>query len=38
MRFSRFIIRLTTSIAFTVQAAKIDEYIKPLTPGANHAL
>lgn len=38
MRFSRFIIGLTTSIAFSVQAANIDEYIKQLPAGANLAL
>ncbi len=36
--FSRFIIGLTTSIAFSVQAANIDEYIKQLPAGANLAL
>ncbi|VFS60629.1 D-alanyl-D-alanine carboxypeptidase dacB precursor [Kluyvera cryocrescens] len=38
MRFSRFIIGLTTSIAFSVQAANVDEYINQLPAGANLAL
>jgi len=38
MRFSRFIIGLTTTIAFTVQAANVDEYINQLPDGANLAL
>lgn len=38
MRFSRFIIGLTTSIAFSVQAANVDEYINQLPDGANLAL
>lgn len=38
MRFSRFIIGLTTSVAFSVQAANVDEYIKQLPDGANLAL
>ncbi len=38
MRFSRFIIGLTTSIAFSVQAAVLTEAIKQLPAGANLAL
>ncbi|KNC90648.1 serine-type D-Ala-D-Ala carboxypeptidase [Trabulsiella odontotermitis] len=38
MRFSRFIIGLTTSIAFGVQAANVDEYVNQLPAGANLAL
>ncbi|WP_437887880.1 serine-type D-Ala-D-Ala carboxypeptidase [Phytobacter sp. V91] len=38
MRFSRFIIGLTTSIALNVQAANVDEYINQLPDGANLAL
>lgn len=38
MRFSRFIIGLTTSITFSVQAANVDEYINQLPAGANLAL
>jgi D-alanyl-D-alanine carboxypeptidase/D-alanyl-D-alanine-endopeptidase (penicillin-binding protein 4) len=38
MRFSRFIIGLTTSIAFSAQAANVDEYINQLPAGANLAL
>ena len=38
MRFSRFIIGLTTSVAFSVQAANVDEYINQLPAGANLAL
>ncbi len=38
MRFSRFIIGLTTSITFTAQAANVDEYINQLPAGANLAL
>ncbi|MFR0093706.1 D-alanyl-D-alanine carboxypeptidase/D-alanyl-D-alanine-endopeptidase, partial [Klebsiella pneumoniae] len=38
MRFSSFIIGLTTSITFTVQAANVDEYINQLPAGANLAL
>jgi len=38
MRFSRFIIGLTTSVAFSVQAANVDEYIRQLPDGANLAL
>jgi len=38
MRFSRFIIGLTTSLAFTAQAANVDEYINQLPAGANLAL
>lgn len=38
MRFSRFIIGLTTGVAFNVQAANVDEYIKQLPDGANLAL
>ncbi|MBV7405010.1 serine-type D-Ala-D-Ala carboxypeptidase [Enterobacter sp. ENT03] len=38
MRFSRFVIGLTTSIAMNVQAANVDEYINQLPAGANLAL
>ncbi|MFE4113298.1 serine-type D-Ala-D-Ala carboxypeptidase [Kosakonia sp. YIM B13611] len=38
MRFSSFIIGLTTSIALNVQAANVDEYINQLPDGANLAL
>ena len=38
MRFSRFFIGLTTSIALNVQAANVDEYINQLPDGANLAL
>ena len=38
MRFSRFIIGLTSCIAFSVQAANVDEYITQLPAGANRAL
>ncbi|MDM8923336.1 alpha-glucosidase [Escherichia coli] len=38
MRFSRFIIGLTSCIAFSVQAANVDEYITQLPAGANLAL
>ena len=38
MRFSRFTIGLTASIAFSVQAANVDEYINQLPAGANLAL
>ncbi|MEN0580238.1 serine-type D-Ala-D-Ala carboxypeptidase [Phytobacter palmae] len=38
MRFPRFIIGLTTSIALNVQAANVDEYINQLPDGANLAL
>lgn len=38
MRFSRFIIGLTTSITFSVQAANVDEYIRQLPDRANLAL
>lgn len=38
MRFSRFFIVLTTSIALNVQAANVDEYINQLPDGANLAL
>lgn len=38
MRFSRFIIGLTSCIAFSVQAANIDEYITQLPAGVNLAL
>ena len=38
MRFSSFIIGLTTSITFTAQAANVDEYINQLPAGANLAL
>ncbi|WP_411900951.1 D-alanyl-D-alanine carboxypeptidase, partial [Salmonella enterica] len=38
MRLSRLISGLTTSIALSVQAANIDEYIKQLPAGANCAL
>lgn len=38
MRFSRFIIGLTTSFAFSVQATNVEEYISQLPPGANLAL
>ncbi|XTZ38900.1 serine-type D-Ala-D-Ala carboxypeptidase [Salmonella enterica] len=38
MRFSSFIIGLTTSIAFYAQAANVDEYINQLPDGANLAL
>jgi len=38
MRFSRFIIGLTTSIAFSVQAANVEEYVNQLPAGANLAL
>lgn len=38
MRFSRFVIGLTTSIAFTAQAANVDEYVNQLPAGANLAL
>ncbi|MGK9173142.1 serine-type D-Ala-D-Ala carboxypeptidase [Yokenella regensburgei] len=38
MRFSRFIIGLTTSIALNAQAANVDEYINQLPDGANLAL
>ena len=31
MRFSRFIIGLTTSLTFTVQAANVDEYINHMS-------
>ena len=37
MRFSRFIIGLTTSIAFSVQAANVEEYTSQLPAGANLA-
>lgn len=37
MRFSRFIIGLTAGIAFSAQAANIDEYINQLPAGANLA-
>ncbi|HFZ8996118.1 TPA: serine-type D-Ala-D-Ala carboxypeptidase [Citrobacter freundii] len=37
MRFSRFAIGLTTSIAFSVQATNVDEYISQLPAGANLA-
>ncbi|MEX0492410.1 serine-type D-Ala-D-Ala carboxypeptidase [Raoultella terrigena] len=37
MRFSRFIIGLTAGIAFSAQAANIDEYITQLPAGANLA-
>lgn len=38
MRFSRFIIGLTSCIAFSVQAANVDEYVTQLPAGANLAL
>ncbi len=38
MRFPRFFIGLTTSIALNVQAANVDEYINQLPDGANLAL
>ena len=38
MRFPRFFIGLTTSIALNVQAANVDEYISQLPDGANLAL
>ncbi|MEH5010759.1 serine-type D-Ala-D-Ala carboxypeptidase [Phytobacter diazotrophicus] len=38
MRFSRFFIGLTTSIALNAQAANVDEYINQLPDGANLAL
>jgi D-alanyl-D-alanine carboxypeptidase/D-alanyl-D-alanine-endopeptidase (penicillin-binding protein 4) len=38
MRFSRFIIGLTAGIAFSAQAANVDEYINQLPHGANLAL
>jgi D-alanyl-D-alanine carboxypeptidase/D-alanyl-D-alanine-endopeptidase (penicillin-binding protein 4) len=38
MRFSRFIIGLTTSIAFSVQAANVEDYLSQLPAGANLAL
>lgn len=38
MRFSSFIIGLTTSIALNAQAANVDEYINQLPDGANLAL
>jgi len=38
MRFSRFIIGLTTSIAFCVQAANVEEYVNQLPAGANLAI
>ena len=38
MRFSRFVIGLTTSIALNVQAANVDEYVNQLPAGANLAL
>ena len=38
MRFSRFIIGLTTGVAFSVQAANVDDYIRQLPDGANLAL
>lgn len=38
MRFSRFIIGLTSSLAFSVQAADVDQYINQLPAGANLAL
>ena len=38
MRFSRYVIGLTTSIALNVQAANVDEYINQLPAGANLAL
>jgi len=37
MRFSRFTIGLTASIAFSVQAANVDEYINQLPAVANLA-
>jgi D-alanyl-D-alanine carboxypeptidase/D-alanyl-D-alanine-endopeptidase (penicillin-binding protein 4) len=37
MRFSRFIIGLTTGIALSAQAANVDEYINQLPDGANLA-
>lgn len=37
MRFPRFIIGLTAGIAFSAQAANIDEYITQLPAGANLA-
>ncbi len=38
MRFSRFIIGLTTSLAFCAQAANVEEYVNQLPAGANLAL
>ncbi|TCW43183.1 D-Ala-D-Ala peptidase C [Phytobacter diazotrophicus] len=38
MRFSRYFIGLTTSIALNAQAANVDEYINQLPDGANLAL
>ncbi|MBS1205116.1 MAG: serine-type D-Ala-D-Ala carboxypeptidase [Proteobacteria bacterium] len=38
MRFSSFIIGLTTSISLTAQAANVDEYMNQLPDGANLAL
>ena len=38
MRFPRFIIGLTTSIALNAQAANVDDYINQLPDGANLAL
>jgi D-alanyl-D-alanine carboxypeptidase/D-alanyl-D-alanine-endopeptidase (penicillin-binding protein 4) len=38
MRFSRFTIGLTASIAFSVQAANVDEYINQLLPGPTSPL
>lgn len=38
MRFSRFIIGLTISVALSVQAANVDKYINQLPDGANLAL
>ena len=38
MRFSRFFIGLTTSIALNAQAANVEEYINQLPDGANLAL
>ncbi|MCL7666092.1 D-alanyl-D-alanine carboxypeptidase, partial [Klebsiella pneumoniae] len=38
MRFSRFIIGLTSCIAFSVQAVNVDEYVTQLPAGANLAL
>jgi len=38
MRFSRFVIGLTTSIALNVQAANVEDYVNQLPDGANLAL
>lgn len=38
MRFSRFVIGLTTSVALNASAANVDEYINQLPAGANLAL